>query len=61
MVRFFDFKFLEVALNENAANAAGGGFLTVQLGPGGRAVDGVNRVTAETIIQQLPISNPKAQ
>lgn len=37
------------------------GFLTGQIGPGGHTADAVDRVTAETVVQQLTISNPKAQ
>lgn len=37
------------------------GFLTGQIGPGGHTADSVDRVTAETVVQQLTISNPKAQ
>lgn len=35
--------------------------LTGELCPGGHAVDGVDGVTADAIVQQLAVPNPKAQ
>lgn len=43
------------------AKAGGENGLTAQVGPGGDAADGVSRVAAQAIVQQLAVSQPEAQ
>lgn len=37
------------------------GRLTGQLGPGRHAADGVDRISPQTVVEQLPIPDPRAQ
>lgn len=50
-----------VAVCECCWSEGGGNGLTGQVGPGGDAADGVSGVAAQAIVQQLAVSQPKAQ